>query len=169
MPNLRQGQIVWVPVADKNGYCKEHPVIILTPTEDIDSAPQLFGVVASHTAAKRHPRPDHYLPIPHHPQRLCSTKLPRETVAVCDWVVPVKKREITVPNTGGFVQPRVLEAICAKCDEIAQAKLKAATRNQSSGPHFSAQGSQAASGQALRPGTSTPPRSASAAPNPPLE
>ena len=85
------------------------PVIILTPDAEIETAQELFGVVASNTAALMNPRPPHCIELPFHPTGRVGTKLRKPTVAVCTWIVSIKKDEIE--DFGGVVPPRIIQGI----------------------------------------------------------
>ena len=117
MPELCQGRIVWAVVPDKHGHnAYPRPVIILTPQNEISSATELFGVVASNTASRTAPRPSSYIEIPHHPLGMVRTKLKVPTVAVCEWLVSIERSQII--STGGIVPPHVLEAVILKVREL---------------------------------------------------
>jgi hypothetical protein len=119
MDDLCQGRIIWIEVADprgKNAYAR--PVVILTPTAEIDSSTTLFGVVASNTAFYKEPRPDSYIEIPYHPQGMVRTRLRKPTVAICEWIAKIDKSRAEAAEAGGIVPPRVLKAIIDKVREI---------------------------------------------------
>ena len=115
--NICQRRIIWTPVADKNGHNRyPRPVIILTPDAEMLSDP-VYGVVASHTAWHLNPRPDHYIELPYHRQRMVMTRLSKPTVVICDWIVPVTQSaiaDLTPDNIGGVVPPAIFEAILQK-------------------------------------------------------
>ena len=121
MNKLCQGRIIWIAVPDKNGNRKEHPVIILTATDEIPSEDELVTVVCSHSAAKKNPLPDHHVSIPYQRQGRTRTKLKKETVAICDWLVRIKTSTLeSVPedDIGGVVPGRVLELVAEQIREI---------------------------------------------------
>lgn len=106
MSYLCQGRIVWAPAADPNGHNRyARPNIVLTRDDEIESG-EIYGVVASHTAANVRPRPDEFIPIPWHPEGRVRTQLRKETVAVCTWVVSIQGDEIE--SYGGVVPPQTL-------------------------------------------------------------
>lgn len=110
MPHLRRGRIVWTPVADERGHNRyPRPVVILTADEEIAAVDELFGVVASNTAAQMNPRPPHCVELPFHPSGRVVTKLKKPSVAVCTWIVSVKKSEIE--DYGGIVPPKIVQQI----------------------------------------------------------
>ncbi len=112
MPSLCQGRIVWVPIADKNGHNKYHrPFIILTPNEEVAETEELFGVVASNTAANLNPRPPFCIDLPFHPSGKVGTRLRKPTVALCGWIAQVAKTDIEPQNIGGIVPPTIVESI----------------------------------------------------------
>jgi hypothetical protein len=117
MAHLCQGRIVWTPVADRNRRNRyPRPVIILTPDEQIGQAKELFGVVASNTAAVINPRPPHCIDLPFHPSGRVGTKLRKPTVAVCNWVVAVDRAEIE--DMGGIVSPKLVSLILEERQRI---------------------------------------------------
>ena len=122
MSKLCQGRIVWTVVADRNGVCKKHPVVILTRTDEIVSSDELIGVVASHTAYLQQPRPHTYVELPHQPDGRVGTLLKKGTVAVCTWLAPVKKSDLTAECIGGLVSPITLEPVVQKVREVFGAK-----------------------------------------------
>jgi hypothetical protein len=116
---LYQGSIVWIPLADHRGHnFYNRPVIILVRTDEITSASELFGVVASNTAYHETPRPHEYIEVPHHPQGLVCTKLKKGTVAICTWLESFKTSDVRPENIGGRVPQQVLEIIVLKIREI---------------------------------------------------
>lgn len=94
--------------------------MILTRSDEIATATDLVGVVASSTAAKQDPRPNYYIEIPYHPSGRVCTKLKQPTVAVCNWSVTVIKNEIDEANIGGHVPPTIMELIVNKYLECHQ-------------------------------------------------
>lgn len=110
MASLCTGRIIWTPIADHDGRNRyPRSVVILTPDEEIGDADELFGVVASNTAALMNPRPPYCVELPFHPTGRVGTKLKKPTVAVCAWVVGVRKPEIE--DLGGIVPPRIVQQI----------------------------------------------------------
>jgi hypothetical protein len=104
MARLCQGRIVWTPVADRNGHNRyARPVVILTSDDEIARADELFGVVASNTAVMTNPRPACCIELPYHPLGNVATRLRKPTVAVCTWIVNVRKDDID--DVGGIVSP----------------------------------------------------------------
>jgi len=61
-PELRYGRIVWARLTDTNGFRKNRPCIILTPTHEIRHDVPLV-VMAITTTFKDAPPPDN-LPLP---------------------------------------------------------------------------------------------------------
>jgi len=121
MTPLRQGRIVWTPVRDRFGNPpKHHPVVIISRDDEIAEHDTVFGVVISHSAAMQDPRPNDYVELPHHPRRLCKTKLNKPAMAVCSWVVEIANSGYAESDIGGFVEPRILLEIIRKVREIAQ-------------------------------------------------
>lgn len=101
-----------IQIADKNGHIRYHrPFVILTPNDEIDVSDDLFGVVASNTAANLKPRPPFCVELPYHPSGRVFTKLRKPTLAMCGWIASVKMGDIETQNIGGLVPPAIVERI----------------------------------------------------------
>jgi hypothetical protein len=112
VPSLCQGRIVWTEIADKNGKNKYYrPFIILTPDDEIEDADELFGVVASHTAANLKPPPPYTVALPWQPNGRVGTKLRKPTLALCGWVEHIRPSDVAPENIGGIVPPTIIELI----------------------------------------------------------
>ena len=118
MPAILQGTIIWATVKDQHGSPpKQHPVMVVSPDEEVASNATIFAVVCSRSSALVHPRPDCWIPLPYHRQRKCATKLPHETVAVCTWVVEIGSSGYGDRDIGGRAPLRVvLDVIKAVAD-----------------------------------------------------
>jgi mRNA-degrading endonuclease toxin of MazEF toxin-antitoxin module len=90
---LQQGRIVWANVSRPDGSPgKPRTAVILTATEEItDSDP--FVVVAI-TSTFQEPLRDAEVRLPFHPQGGGRVGLNRPTVAVCDWLIEIRKDQV---------------------------------------------------------------------------
>lgn len=107
-----------------------HPVIILTGDDEIAANETIVGVVASHTSAMIKPRRDEWIPIPFHPNGNCHTRLRKETVAVCNWVVAIPSGGYDEKDIGGDISKRLLLEILTKIREIQAAKTIAQSKSE---------------------------------------
>src|SRR5207253_9255644 len=85
---LRRGRIVWAAVRDRNGFVKRRPVIILTPTEQIQPEVGSLEVMAI-TTSYRHPPPADHVELPWHPRGNPTTKLNKRSAAVVNWLASI--------------------------------------------------------------------------------
>ena len=115
MPNLMHGSIVWARVPDENGVNhKERPAVIVTATDDIDVNDPLVAVAVTGTFSN--PLRESQVALPFHPSGNTRTKLRRPTVAVCDWIVRIKKADIL--QVAGIVPPGPLTEIMEKVEAL---------------------------------------------------
>lgn len=82
---LKQGLIVWVSVADPNGFAKRRPVVIIGETESAPPESPLVGVAITTTYPE--PAPPGYIELPWDPTGRATTRLRRRSAAVCNWLV----------------------------------------------------------------------------------
>jgi hypothetical protein len=94
---------------------------------DIRDQDEVVGVVASFTAALHDPRPDHYIELPHSHDGKGASRFVKPTVAVCKWVVKLKKSEIKQEKIGGIIQPKYIREIILKINELQANKKTAST------------------------------------------
>ena len=82
---LRHGRIVWATVRDLNGFRKDRPAVVLTPTDEIDDGQPL--VLMGVTTTFPDPPPPHHVPLPWNadPRRV-GTRLARRSAAVVTWL-----------------------------------------------------------------------------------
>jgi len=118
---LQRGTVVKKLILDENGKNpKPHPIVIISKQEDIDKHDEVLGVVASHTAAIRGD-PDG-IHLPHVPGGEGRYPFTKETVAVCRWIVRVKRSDVKPEEVEGFVQLKHLEPVLKKIREIRDKK-----------------------------------------------
>jgi mRNA-degrading endonuclease toxin of MazEF toxin-antitoxin module len=106
----RRGQIVWADIRDPDGRVvdHEHPAVIISNTDNLTEFDQVVVVVVS--SKLREPLPDHWVPLPWHPDpRRVRTRLDRPCVAKCDWLAAVRLEDIK--RASGTVSGEVLERI----------------------------------------------------------
>ena len=107
-PELRYGRIVWAVLKDHNGFRKNRPGIVLTPTHEISSNQPLV-IVCVTTTFPDHP-PVKHVPLPWNPNpRRVVTQLARRSAAVVDWLDVLYPDEIL--ELKGDVPDRVMEEI----------------------------------------------------------
>lgn len=107
--DVRQGRIVSAWIADKNGYEKLRPAVILNNNEDIQRDRL---IVAAVTTTFPNPPPPNVVPLPWHPAGHPVTRLTRRSGVVCDWLVTIRPDEI---NTfSGDVPAKLLREIIIK-------------------------------------------------------
>jgi hypothetical protein len=92
VPPLRYGQIVLANVDDGHGHFKKRPVVIVTPTTDIEGAEVLQGVCIS--TQIEDPSPPDHVKLPWHRSRHPRTGLDKRNVAKCTWTVEFPRSEI---------------------------------------------------------------------------
>ena len=106
--DLREGRIVWATVRDHNGFRKQRPAIVLTPTEEIsDDEPIVLMAI---TTTFRDPPPADHVELPWNAdRRRTSTGLARRSAAVISWLDTVYLDEID--SVIGSVPPKVMATI----------------------------------------------------------
>ena len=84
-PGLRYGRIVWATFRDRNGFRKDRPAVVLTPTGEVaDDVPLVLMGVTTRFAE---PPPPNHVPLPWNPDpRRVGTRLARRSAAVVDWL-----------------------------------------------------------------------------------
>ncbi|HZU35074.1 MAG TPA: type II toxin-antitoxin system PemK/MazF family toxin [Gemmataceae bacterium] len=90
---LQQGRILWANVPRPDGSPgKPRTVVIVTATEEI-SETEPFVVVAI-TSTFQEPLREAEVRLPFHPHGGGRIGLKRPTVAVCDWLVELRKAQV---------------------------------------------------------------------------
>jgi mRNA-degrading endonuclease toxin of MazEF toxin-antitoxin module len=80
---LRLGSVVWAELEDPNGYRKDRPVVVVSPTADIDAG-RPVRVVAI-TTRLPNPLPDDHVLLPWDRQGKARSGLRRRCTAVASW------------------------------------------------------------------------------------
>jgi mRNA-degrading endonuclease toxin of MazEF toxin-antitoxin module len=102
VPQLAQGHIVLADVPDLQGRNRKvRPVVIITPTDDIEAGKPTIGVAITGTLPAKL-TPDHVL-LPYHNGGHPRTGLRKKSVAVCSWLVKLQQDDVkevkgTVPE-----------------------------------------------------------------------
>jgi len=108
LEELREGQIVWVIVRDRNGFRKRRPAIIPTPTSEISDDQPL--VIMAVTTTYPDPAPPDHVELPWNPdRRRTTTGLARRRAAVVSWIDTVYPDE--VESVIGMVPAKQMRAI----------------------------------------------------------
>lgn len=114
------GQIVLARVDDGRGNDKPHPVVVVTPDDQIVPGEPL-RVVAISTQVEQ-PIPPHHVELPwqrpHHPK----TGLNKPNVAKCDWLTTIE--ETRVIRAMGHVPPDRMVAIGAALKALAEGAIE---------------------------------------------
>jgi mRNA-degrading endonuclease toxin of MazEF toxin-antitoxin module len=108
------GRIVWAVVADRNGVAKRRPVVIVTPTSQIN-ARDAFVVMAVTTTFADPAPPDH-VELPWTNRGHPVTRLTRRSAAVIPWLATVTADD--VEGFAGDVPAKQLREIRGKLDEL---------------------------------------------------
>jgi mRNA-degrading endonuclease toxin of MazEF toxin-antitoxin module len=108
---LKQGSIVLAQVSDpQGGNSKARPVVIVTPTNEINAQSSLVGVAI--TGAFSDPLADDEVAIPYHPAGTARTGLRKPCVAKCSWMVIVEPSAVLEQK--GFLSTERLVTILTK-------------------------------------------------------
>ena len=111
---LSQGRIVWVELLDPQGRNpKRRPAVVLTPTAEI--RPDGDVVVAALSSQTDQSSPAVSVEVPWHRDGHPRTKLNRQNVVVCTWLVALPVAVIRPADVGGTVpfaqMARILEIV----------------------------------------------------------
>jgi len=104
-----QGRILQAKIVEPRGEYKERPVIIVTPTLEIQGFS--FQVVACTTQAEKYPS-SYYVPLPGGKFLGISS----DCDALCDWMPSVRENDIT--GIGGILSPKYMRQIIEKLREL---------------------------------------------------
>lgn len=110
-PRLPQlGSVVWVELADVNGFRKIRPAVVVSATADI-AAGQLVRVVAITTRLPT-PLPDEHVLLPWDRQGRARSGLRRQCAAIATWLVEIPVRD--VQQIVGVLPPALIAEVLAK-------------------------------------------------------
>jgi mRNA-degrading endonuclease toxin of MazEF toxin-antitoxin module len=115
------GQIVLAPVPDGHGHIKIRPVVILTPTEEIQPGePMAVACVTTHI---EQPTPPHHIPLPWHRARHPRTGLDKPNVVKCDWLASIDEADIiremgSVPGRQMILIAETLQRLAGSAEEV---------------------------------------------------
>jgi mRNA-degrading endonuclease toxin of MazEF toxin-antitoxin module len=116
---MYQGRIVCANVVTRDGNRKPRPVIVISKTAENLRTGVFACVALSNSSFYEQPRPDHYVVIPSHPAGAVTTKLRKETVALCDHLYPDLSIDDVITDIGYAKSPvveQVVEAVTAFFD-----------------------------------------------------
>ena len=114
LPQL--GSVVWVELADANGFRKVRPAVVVSATADI-AAGQLVRVAAITTRLPT-PLPDDHVLLPWDRQGRARSGLRRKCTAVATWLAEIPVSD--VQQIVGILPPAVIAEVLAKVlDHIA--------------------------------------------------
>jgi hypothetical protein len=101
-PPLQPGSVVWADAADKNGYIKDRPMVVLA----IGPGGINF-VCCCVTHTDKSPRPKSYVGVPWDPTGRAATGLKKPSWAVTDWIIHVT----SIRRRSGVVTQKKLQEI----------------------------------------------------------
>lgn len=114
---MREGQIVWATLRDRNGFRKQRPAIVLTPTDEITADDPI--VLMAVTTTFTDPPPADHIGLPWNAdRRRTSTHLARRSDAVIRWLDTTYLDEID--STIGIVPPKVMAAIRQRLKDLSK-------------------------------------------------
>ena len=104
------GSVVWVELADANGFRKVRPAVVVSATTDI-AAGQPVRVVAITTRLPT-PLPDDHVLLPWDRQGKARSGLRRKCAAVATWLAEIPLSDVR--EIVGFLPPAVIAEVLAK-------------------------------------------------------
>lgn len=109
MATYRRGDIVFARVPDPTGAIinHDHPVILWTPTAKIVAGATIDTIVISHQVTK--PYPTGHIPLPWSSEGHPVTGLYLESVAKCNWTVPLTMADLK--SHIGVTPPAIMDRI----------------------------------------------------------
>src|SRR5258708_6590682 len=107
-PALRYGRLILARIADRNGFQKERPAIIVTPTARIADEEPLLVVAVTTTFPD--PPPANHVSLPWNPDpRRVITRLATRSAAVVDWLAAIRPADVL--DVKGEVPAKQMRAI----------------------------------------------------------
>jgi hypothetical protein len=113
-PPVRHGRIIYAWIADRNGFTKLRPAIVLTPEDEIAEAEQLS--VMAITTTFPNPPPPFCVPLPWHPRAHPTTRLHKRSAAVVNWLASIWTDDII--GFGGDVPAKTLHIIHERLNQL---------------------------------------------------
>ena len=107
---LQLGSVIWAELQDANGYSKVRPVVVVTPTADIDAGQPLHVVAI--TTRIPDPLPEDHVPLPWDRQGRARSGLRRPRVAVASWQAAIAVGD--VQEVAGIRPPAVIRELLVK-------------------------------------------------------
>ena len=101
---LRRGRILFAAVRDRNGYTKQRPCLVLTPTDKIGPDEPL--VVMAITTTFKVPPPEDCVELPWHPRGHPVTRLHKRSAAVIGWYDEIAVADVL--GYAGDVPPKIM-------------------------------------------------------------
>lgn len=117
------GSVVWVEVADPNGYRKIRPAIIVSPTSDI--APGNPVRLIAVTTRLTDPIPKEYVLLPWDPSGKSQSGLRRKCAAVANWQIGVPLEDIQ--SVIGLLPPSTINELLVAIAECLGQDLQGGT------------------------------------------
>jgi mRNA-degrading endonuclease toxin of MazEF toxin-antitoxin module len=108
LSQLRYGRIIWGELKDRNGFRKQRPGIVVTPTAHIETDTPLVIVCVTTSFSEPPPVGHVLLPWNSDPRRV-RTRLARRSAAVVDWLETLYPDEVL--SVGGDVPASLMRAI----------------------------------------------------------
>jgi mRNA-degrading endonuclease toxin of MazEF toxin-antitoxin module len=107
---LRYGRIVFAWIADRNGFRKLRPAVVVVSDQELANDGELILVAITTTFTE--PPPEFCVPLPWHPRGHPTTKLTKRSAAVCNWLSIIMPDEIV--GFGGDVPAKTMQLIQAR-------------------------------------------------------
>lgn len=111
---VRQGAIWTASVADRNGFAKVRPVMIVTATDEVVLDEPI--VLAAITSQFPDPPPQECVALPWAPGGHPATRLWKRSAVVCTWLVEVRPSALV--EYKGYVPLKTLQKILLRLREV---------------------------------------------------
>jgi mRNA-degrading endonuclease toxin of MazEF toxin-antitoxin module len=112
---LKQGSIVRARVVDpQGGNAKIRPLVIVSPTTEINSKQTLVAVAITGRFAD--PLAADEVALPYHPSGIATSGLRKPCVAKCAWLVELESEDVV--ERKGFLSNERLSAILQRISEL---------------------------------------------------
>jgi hypothetical protein len=111
---VRHGRIIYAWIADRNGFKKLRPAIIVTPEDEISDADQLS--IMAITTTFTDPPPPFCVPLPWHPRAHPTTRLHKRSAEVVNWLSSIRADDII--GFGGDVPEKTMRLIRERSNQL---------------------------------------------------